>query len=74
MMSDLGIEASPIGVARLYRGMADAIVIDEVDAGMAGRVSSETGMAALVADTMMVDAGARRRLAQFVVGASESLA
>jgi LPPG:FO 2-phospho-L-lactate transferase len=74
MMSDLGIEASPVGVARLYRGMADAIVMDEVDAEMAGRVSSEAGLAALVADTMMVDAGARRRLAQFVVEASESLA
>ena len=73
MMADLGIEATPVGVAKLYRGFVDALVLDLADAELAGRVRSEAGVEALVADTMMVDAEARRRLAAFVVEALGSL-
>ncbi len=73
MMSDLGIEASPVGVAKLYRGLVDAMVLDEVDRGLAERVRSEAGVIPFVANTIMADAQSRRALARAVVEASKAI-
>jgi LPPG:FO 2-phospho-L-lactate transferase len=67
MMADLGMEPSPVGVANIYRGLVDAIVIDSRDADLSARVESETGIRPFIADTMMVSADAKRRLAEFTL-------
>ncbi len=62
MLRSLGHEASPLGVARLYEGLIDALVLDQADAGLASQVQL-LGIQPVVADTVMRDPGARRRLA-----------
>jgi LPPG:FO 2-phospho-L-lactate transferase len=62
MLRTLGHEPSPVGVARLYQGMCDALVLDRADAQLAEQVEA-LGIEAVVADTVMRDSGVRRRLA-----------
>jgi LPPG:FO 2-phospho-L-lactate transferase len=52
LMRELGHEASVVGVARLYAGLAGTVVIDEADAGLAGSVEAE-GLRCVVAPTIM---------------------
>ncbi|MGC8555502.1 MAG: 2-phospho-L-lactate transferase [Conexivisphaera sp.] len=73
MMSDLGMEPSPVGVAKLYRGFLDAMILDSEDSGLVGRIAEEVGVRAYVTDTMMVDQASRRRLAEFAVGVAREL-
>src|SRR5207249_8082252 len=40
MLRGLGLEVSPAGVARLYRGLVDVFVLDRVDAAWAPRVEA----------------------------------
>jgi LPPG:FO 2-phospho-L-lactate transferase len=56
-------------VARAYRGLVDALVIDEADAADAGAVAAE-GIRPIVASTLMRDADARRRLAEVALEAA----
>jgi LPPG:FO 2-phospho-L-lactate transferase len=62
MMSELGVEPSVVGVARLYAGFASALVVDSVDAGRAGDVE-RTGMRCVVAPSVMHDEQAAAALA-----------
>ncbi len=62
MMSELGMEASALGVARHYAGLVDGMVIDVRDAAEASAIRA-LGLAVQVTDTIMVDDDARRRLA-----------
>jgi LPPG:FO 2-phospho-L-lactate transferase len=62
MMRSLGLEPSPAGVAALYDGLIDAIVIDDVDHALAIEVE-QRGVAVRITDTVMRDAAARRHLA-----------
>jgi LPPG:FO 2-phospho-L-lactate transferase len=67
LLADLGIEASCVGVARAYRDLCDAFVIDDQDAARAREVEA-LGVRAVVTDTLMTDvhvaaALARRTLA-----------
>jgi LPPG:FO 2-phospho-L-lactate transferase len=62
MLASLGRESSAVGVAREYASLADAFVLDDVDAATAGSISA-LGLRTLVTDTIMVDDGARERLA-----------
>jgi len=62
-------EASPAGVAAIYRGLADVLVLDEQDAELAARVE-QLGMRAVVVDTIMRDAAARERLARATLDAA----
>lgn len=62
MLASLGHEVSAAGVAALYRDFLDGIVIDQVDAGLAGRIE-EMGIAVHVTDTVMRDEEHRRTLA-----------
>ncbi len=63
MMSELGVEASALGIARYYRGVIDGIVIDEVDRTSAEEIAA-LGMAVHVTDTIMRDGPTRRRLGE----------
>jgi len=62
MMADLGHEVSPVGVARLLARFAGTLVVDEVDAGLAGAVEDE-GMRCVVARSVMSDEEAATALA-----------
>jgi LPPG:FO 2-phospho-L-lactate transferase len=62
MMRSLGLQPSPAGVAGLYDGLIDAIVIDDVDHALAAEVE-QRGVAVRITDTIMRDAAARRHLA-----------
>ena len=65
----LGNEASPVGVARLYAGLADSLVFDSRDAELADAVR-EAGLRPHVTDTIMRDPEARRRLAAAALDAA----
>jgi LPPG:FO 2-phospho-L-lactate transferase len=52
LMTELGHDASVVGVARLYAPLASRLVIDEADADLADAVRAE-GIDAVVAPTMM---------------------
>lgn len=52
MLTELGHEASVVGVARLYAPIATALVIDPVDADLAGAVERE-GMRPIVQPSIM---------------------
>ena len=52
MMATLGHEVSALGVARIYQGLIDVMVIDEQDRSMAPAIEA-IGMRCFVTDTMM---------------------
>lgn len=54
MLTELGHEASVVGVARLYAPWAATLVVDEADANLAAAVET-TGMRCVVAPTVMHD-------------------
>ena len=62
MLSELGLEPSVVGVARLYAGMASTLVIDHVDADYASEVEA-VGMRCVVTQTVMSDPEIARALA-----------
>lgn len=62
MMLALGHDPSPLGVADIYAGLIDAMVIDDVDAAAATGLEVR-GIAARTTDTIMRDAAARQHLA-----------
>jgi LPPG:FO 2-phospho-L-lactate transferase len=62
MLVSLGHEASALGVARQYTGIADVFVLDRVDAELEAPIRA-LGLRTLVTDTIMTDDGARARLA-----------
>ena len=69
MMRSLGHEVSALGVARLYAGLADAFVLDAVDAALAPAVEA-LGMRAVVTDTMMTSPERRLALASATLDAA----
>jgi LPPG:FO 2-phospho-L-lactate transferase len=72
LMTALGYEVSARGVAACYAGLADALVIDTVDAALAADIRA-TGMETVVADTIMRDAAAKRALAQVALAAARQM-
>jgi LPPG:FO 2-phospho-L-lactate transferase len=67
MLASLGHEVSAAGVAAMYEGLVDAMVVDRVDEGERAGIES-LGMRVLVTDSVMRDAADRTRLAREVVG------
>jgi LPPG:FO 2-phospho-L-lactate transferase len=63
LMTELGGEASVIGVARLYADVCGTLVIDERDANLADDVR-ELGMNCIVTDTIMSSPDVTERLAE----------
>lgn len=66
MLASLGHEVSPTGVARMYEGLVDGMVIDEVDEAERGGIEA-LGMRVLATAAIMRDAPDRARLAREVV-------
>jgi LPPG:FO 2-phospho-L-lactate transferase len=62
MLLGLGHEVSAYGVATLYRGLADVMVVDEIDVALAPRIE-DLGMRCVVAPTVMANVADRERLA-----------
>jgi LPPG:FO 2-phospho-L-lactate transferase len=69
LLRELGHEPSVVGVARLYAPIADALVIDPVDAGLAGEVEA-AGMRAIVTPSVMSRPGVAASLAQATLAAA----
>jgi len=62
MLARLAGGTGPAQVASCYKGLIDALVIDEADA------DEDAGVRTIVTRTLMSDADARRRLAEAVLG------
>jgi len=67
MLSRLAGGTTPRQVARCYKGLIDALVIDEADA------PADAGVRTIVTRTLMTDAAARRRLAEATLEAAAAL-
>lgn len=70
LLTELGHEASVVGVAGLYTSWAGTLVIDEADATLASQVE-DAGMHCVVAPTVMSDPKRAAALAQVVLDAAE---
>lgn len=66
MMSSLGHDVSAVGVARMYEGLVDGMVMDNADEDMVWEVEG-LGMRTLVTDAVMRDEPDRARLAREVL-------
>lgn len=66
MMDSLGHEVSAIGVARMYEGIVDGMVIDRADVAEEDGIV-DLGMEVLVTDAVMRDGKDRERLAREVL-------
>jgi LPPG:FO 2-phospho-L-lactate transferase len=63
MIVGLGLPVDPTGVARLYSGIIDTLIIDETDEQYVGAVNESGGATAILAQTIMRDDASRRALA-----------
>jgi LPPG:FO 2-phospho-L-lactate transferase len=72
IMRELGQEPSSLEVARFYRGLIDALVIDQADSALSASIAA-LGIRPLVTNTIMEDARDRAELASRVVDFSHSL-
>ncbi len=68
LLSELGHEASALGVARLYAPWVGTFLLDEADEALVPKIEA-LGMRCLVVPTVMSDAATRAALAKAVVGA-----
>jgi LPPG:FO 2-phospho-L-lactate transferase len=68
MLRGLGMEVSPLGVARLYRDIAGCFVVDNADRKYIDPIE-RLGMRAIATDTIMSTAGRSARLAEVVLRA-----
>lgn len=73
MLESLGHEVSAVGVAALYKGVIDGMVIDKVDSALAPRIRN-LGMEVEVTDTFMKTEEDRATLASSVLAFSNRLA
>jgi LPPG:FO 2-phospho-L-lactate transferase len=72
LMTELGHEASVVGVARLYASLASVLVVDEADRELAPAVEAE-GMRCVVAPTIMSGPAESAALARVVLEAIDAL-
>ena len=73
MLASLGHEPSVVGIARLYRGLADGLVVDRVDEALVSAIEA-LGLAVLATDTIMTDDASRERLARETLAFARRLA
>lgn len=69
MLTELGHDASVVGVAELYRDVASTLVVDHADAHLAAAVE-RTGMRCIVTATVMSDAAVAAGLARTTLAAA----
>jgi LPPG:FO 2-phospho-L-lactate transferase len=72
MLVSLGHESSAVGVARLYRAVASAFVVDAVDADALPAIEA-LGLRATAFDTIMSDDATRARVGADVLAFAQSL-
>ena len=72
LMRGVGVEVSARGVAELYRGLIDALVIDERDAHLAADIEA-MGIRTQVLDTVMGDVAVAKRLAEVALSLAASI-
>jgi len=72
MLATLGHEVSSVGVARIYQGMIDGLVIDEQDADLKLKIE-DLGIRVLVTQSIMGGPEDRRRLAEETLAFGRSL-
>lgn len=63
MLQHAGVEVSAYGIATIYHGLIDGMVIDHADAALAPRIQA-LGMQVCVTDTIMSDVPRKQRLAE----------
>ncbi|MEO8288528.1 MAG: 2-phospho-L-lactate transferase [Chloroflexota bacterium] len=73
MLLSLGHEVSPYGVAAMYKGIIDGIIIDNLDERHASRIR-DMGIAVEISDTIMKSDADRRALAETALRFCRSLA
>jgi LPPG:FO 2-phospho-L-lactate transferase len=73
MLATLGHEVSALGVARIYAGLIDGLVIDEADSELQPHIEL-LGQRVLVTNTVMGDEADRQRFAAEVLGFAAALA
>lgn len=73
MMGELGFPVSAAAVARRYRDLLDAYVLDRADAA-AGAEAAELGIAVTLAHTLMTTLEEREALARHVLATADALA
>jgi LPPG:FO 2-phospho-L-lactate transferase len=71
MLASLGHEVSSVGIAHLYRGLIDVLVIDDQDRSLAPRIA-ELGIHPVVVPTLMSSEADRASLASHVLEAAAS--
>jgi LPPG:FO 2-phospho-L-lactate transferase len=71
MLVSLGYEASALGVARQYTGIADVFVLDTLDEALEPQIR-ELGLRTVVTDTIMAGDAGRARLAAEVLAAARA--
>jgi LPPG:FO 2-phospho-L-lactate transferase len=71
MLVSLGHEASALGVARQYTGIADVFVLDRLDEALAPHIE-DLGLRVVVTDTIMAGDEGRARLASEVLKAARA--
>jgi LPPG:FO 2-phospho-L-lactate transferase len=69
MAASLGFEASATGVAGIYAGLADALLIDDVDAAAAAAIAA-LGIEPIVRPTVMTDDASRAALGAAALAAA----
>lgn len=72
MLTTLGHEPSALGVARIYADLIDAMVIDEVDAGLTGAIEA-LGIRVATLQSIMGDTEDRARFAGEVLGVARTI-
>lgn len=72
LMTALGYEVSARGVAQCYAGLIDALVIDNLDAGLADDIRA-LGVEVVVTDTIMRGPAEKRALAQAALDAARAV-
>lgn len=72
MLASLGHEATALGVARLYAGLATGFVLDIADAALAPQIAG-LGLRPFVVDTIMTDDPSRVAVARAVLDAINEL-
>jgi len=66
LMHGLGMEVSPVGVARYYRDFLDVMVIDKQDEHLLSKIE-DLGIPAVATDTIMRDMATKASLARKVL-------
>jgi LPPG:FO 2-phospho-L-lactate transferase len=73
IMADLGQPVSATGIAGHYRGLADGLILDSVDASLVADVTA-AGLAATATGTVMTDPAAAAALARAAIAFAGGLA